>query len=66
MTPERNAMELDDTRTDCEQAVAMLAGVSTMRPELRHLQALEEARKTEQLSYIQDLEILKQKWMNQP
>jgi hypothetical protein len=59
-------MELDDTRSTYEQAVAMLAGASTMQPELRHLQALEEARKTEQLSYIQDLEILKQKWMNKP
>ena len=59
-------MELDDTRTDYEQAVAILSGASMMQPTLAHLRALDEFRQTEHLSRIQDLEILKQKWMNQP
>jgi hypothetical protein len=59
-------MELDDTRTSLEQAVAILSGASMMQPTLAHLQALEELRLTDQLARIQDLEILKQIWMKQP
>jgi len=36
-------MELDDTRTDYEQAVAILSGASLLIPERRHLQALFES-----------------------
>jgi hypothetical protein len=36
-------MELDDTRTDYEQAVALISGATMMQPEMRHLIALHEA-----------------------
>lgn len=36
-------MELDDTRTEYEQAVAILSGASMMQPTLAHLKALFEA-----------------------
>lgn len=36
-------MELDDTRTDYEQAVAIISGASMLIPERRHLQALFES-----------------------
>jgi hypothetical protein len=36
-------MELDDTRTDYEQAVAILSGASMLQPTRAHLQALFES-----------------------
>jgi len=56
-------MELDDTRTDYEQAVAILSGASLLIPERRHLQALfESMQEHHEVVLIQianDLEALK-------
>ena len=58
-------MELDDTRTDYEQAVAILSGASLLIPERRHLQALfESMQEHHEVVLIQianDLETLKRK-----
>jgi hypothetical protein len=63
-------MELDDTRTEYEQVVAMLSGASRMIPELRHLRALHEAmQESHQVCLIQianDLEALKRATLERP
>lgn len=56
-------MELDDTRTDYEQAVAILSGASMMQPTHAHLKALFEGmQEHHEIVLIQianDLELLK-------
>lgn len=58
-------MELDDTRTDYEQAVAILSGASLLIPERRHLQALFESMQEHHefvlIQIANDLEALKRK-----
>jgi hypothetical protein len=58
-------MELDDTRSSYEQAVAILSGASLLIPERRHLQALfESMQEHHEVVLIQvanDLETLKRK-----
>jgi hypothetical protein len=58
-------MELDDTRTEYEQAVAILSGASMMQPTLAHLKALFEAMQEHHevvlIQVANDLETLKRK-----
>ena len=58
-------MELDDTRSSYEQAVAILSGASMMQPTLAHLKALfESMQEHHEIVLIQvanDLETLKRK-----
>jgi len=63
-------MELDDTRTDYEQAVAIISGASMLIPERRHLQALfESMQEHHEIVLIQianDLEQLKIRTLERP
>ena len=63
-------MELDDSRTDYEQAVAMLSGASMMIPELRHLRALQEvmqeAHEVALIGIANELETLKIRTLERP
>ena len=56
-------MELDDTRTEYEQAVAIISGASMLQPTRAHLQALfESMQEHHEVVLIQianDLEALK-------
>ena len=63
-------MELDDTRSSYEQAIAILSGASMLIPERRHLQALFESMEEQhQVCLIQianSLEALKNETLGRP
>jgi hypothetical protein len=63
-------MELDDTRSEYEQAVAILSGASMMQPTIAHLRALQESMQEHHevilIQVANDLEALKIRTLERP